>query len=246
MEIVVYQINPDRDFEECEFMDYAYAEQHGIEPYAYDRVYAGELPAKNLEEAYMLLNTGQFPDGYRGRSLSKSDVCEVITDGQSQFFYCDTVGFKQIDFNPSQTQEPKEAEITVVALYPGKTAQITTLRNELSDLQAAVGGGLIQAVYPFNDSACVLCNDDGKYLGFEPNRALRTQDGQIYDILVGNAYICGLNGENFGSLTEDQQQKYMQQFKHPELFFKIGDEIKAIRVPEQQKEDRTQKHHRHR
>lgn len=101
-------------------------------------------------------------------------------------------------------------------------------------------------VYPFDDTACVLCNDEGKYLGFEPNRALRTQDGQIYDILVGNAYICGLNGENFGSLSEEQQQRYLQMFRDPEIFFKMGDDIMAVKVQEQQqREDRSQKHHRH-
>lgn len=244
MEIKIYQVNTDRDDNQIAFMPYSFAETQGIEPYSYDMVYSGNLPAVNLEEVFTILNT-QHPEDYRGRSLSVSDVCEVITDGKSEFFYCDSIGFRQIDFDPSETQRLKEEEITVVALLPGKSAQITTLRNELSDLQAAVGGGLIQVVYPFDDTACVLCNDEGKFLGFEPNRALRTQDGQIYDILVGNAYICGLNGENFGSLSEDQQQRYLQMFHDPEIFFKMGDDIVAVKVQEQQqKEDKPQKRHR--
>lgn len=246
MEIRIYQVNTDRDDNQIAFMPYSYAETQGIEPYSYDMVYSGNLPAANLEEVFAILNT-QHPEDYRGRSLSVSDVCEVITDGKSEFFYCDSIGFRQIDFDPSETQRLKEEEITVVALLPGKSAQITTLRNELSDLQDAVGGGLIQVVYPFDDTACVLCNDEGKFLGLEPNRALRTQDGQIYDILVGNAYICGLNGENFGSLSEEQQQRYLQMFRDPEIFFKMGDDIMAVKVQEeQQREDRAQKQHRHR
>ena len=53
MEIILYQINSERDYEECEFMDYDYTQEHGgIDPYAYDRVWSGNINADTLEEVY--------------------------------------------------------------------------------------------------------------------------------------------------------------------------------------------------
>lgn len=253
MEIRVYQVNTDRDYEEIAFMPYDYAEQHGIDPYAYDKVYDGEMEADSLEDVFRLLNTGRFPDGYLGRSLSVSDVCEVITDGQSEFYFCDSIGFKKIDFDPSLTQKPKEEEITVVALLPGKTAYITTIPNNLASLQKFVGNGaddsLIEAFYPWEEAVCLVCNEEGKLIdGMQPNRAVYNDDGVIIDIIVGPAFICDCSGEDFGSLTEEQQQRYMQMFHDPEIFIRIGGDIKAIKVEEdllQKENDNTQKHHRH-
>jgi hypothetical protein len=252
MEIRVYQVNSDRDDEEIAFMPYIYAEQHGIDPYAYDRVYEGEMEADSLEDVFRLLNTGRFPDGYLGRSLSVSDVCEVITNGRSDFYYCDSVGFKKIDFDPTETQMIKEEEITVVALLPGKIAEIVTIPNNLVALQKFVGNGasdsLIEAFYPWQEAVCLVCNEEGKLNGMQLNRAVYNDDGTMVDIIAGPAFICDCSGEDFGSLTEKQQQRYLQMFHDPEIFIRIGDDIKAIKIQEeqQQKEDsNTQKHHRH-
>lgn len=248
MEIRVYQVNTDRDDEEIAFMPYTYAEQHGIDPYAYDKVYDGEMEADSLEDVFRLLNTGRFPDGYLGRSLSVSDVCEVITNGQSDFYYCDSIGFKKIDFDASQTQKPKEAEITVVSLQPGKTAEIVTIPNNLAALQKFVGDGLIEAFYPWEEAVCLVCNEEGKLNGMQLNRAVYNDDRTMVDIIAGPAFICDCSGEDFGSLTEEQQQRYLQMFHDPEVFIRIGDDIKAIKIQEEQQqkeENNTQKHHRH-
>jgi hypothetical protein len=245
MEIKIYQVNTDRDDNEIAFMPYSYAEIQGIEPYSYDMVYSGNLPANNLEEVFTILNT-QHPEDYRGRSLSVSDVCEVITDGKSEFFYCDSIGFRQIDFDPSETQRLKEEEITVVALLPGKTAQITKIPSGLASYQKFVGG-YIEAVYPFDDPVCIVCNEEGKINGLQLNRAIYTPDGEMHDIIAGSCFICDCSGKDFGSLSEDQQQRYLQMFHDPEIFFKVGDEIRAVKVQEQQqREERSQNHHRHR
>ena len=250
MQIRVYQVNTDRDYEEIAFMPYDYAEQHGIDPYAFDKVYDGEMEADSLEDVFRLLNTGRFPDGYLGRSLSVSDVCEVITNGQSEFYFCDSIGFKKIDFDPTETQKPKETEITVVALQPGKKAEIVTIPNNLAALQKFVGNGnadsLIEAFYPWQEAVCVVCNEEGKLNGMQLNRAVYNDDGAMVDIIAGPAFIADCSGEDFGSLSEEQQQRYLQMFHDPEIFIRIGNDIKAIKVQEdlQQKENNNQKQHR--
>lgn len=117
--------------------------------------------------------------------------------------------------------------ITVVLCEPGKEAYVTTISNDLESLQKTVGG-YIEAVYPFDDPVAIICNEEGKLNGMELNRALRDDLGQIYDILAGPFLVAGLSDDNFASLSKDLQVKYCQIFKHPELFFWDGNQIRAI------------------
>lgn len=253
MEIVLYQINSERDYEECEFMDYDYTQEHGgIDPYAYDRVWAGTINADTLEDVYAILNGEIRPDNYMGRSMSCSDVCQVIgDDGQSQFYFVDRIGFKSIEFDESLTREAKEREITVLALHPGKTAEIITIANTLEAMQKFVGG-FIEAAYPSEDPIAIVMDEEGKLKGKALCRGLYTDDGTMYDIAAGDCFICGLGDSDFASLRGELLEKYMDKFKHPERFVKFGDQILAIKMPEEQKEENTQqeekaqKHHRKR
>lgn len=139
----------------------------------------------------------------------------------------------------------KEAEkgMTVVACYPGKTAQVIEIDGSLESMQQFVGGYL-QAVYPFDDPVAIICNEEGKLNGLPLNRALYTEDGEMVDIACGNIMIVGLGEEDFASLQGELLEKYLEKFKHPESFIKIGGDILAIKLPEEQKqtEGQTQSH----
>ena len=71
------------------------------------------------------------------------------------------------------------------------------------------------------------------------NRALRDEDGEVYDIVAGTFLIAGLTEDNFGSLSSDLALKYSHQFEQPEVFAKLGDRIIAIPMisEEQQKQE---------
>ena len=86
----------------------------------------------------------------------------------------------------------------VVLVEPGKAARIAEIGEDLHDMQEIVGG-LIQALYPWEDPAAIVCNDEGKIMGLPLNRVLGD-----YDIIAGTFFICGSQGENFSSLTEQQ------------------------------------------
>ena len=141
--------------------------------------------------------------------------------------------------------EEMEAEkgMTVVACYPGKTAQVIEIKDGLKGMQAFVDG-YITAVYPFSDPVAIVCNDEGKFNGMELNRALYTEDGTVYDIVAGPMFVCGLGEEDFASLQGDLLEKYLEKYKQPETFIKIGGDILAIKLPEEQKqtEGQTQSH----
>ena len=63
---------------------------------------------------------------------------------------------------------------------------------------------------------------------------------QSYQIQASNGpcFICDCSGENFGSLTDEQLQKYAEQFKYPEHFFRVGGEIKAVPYPPEKNQER--------
>ena len=140
--------------------------------------------------------------------------------------------------------EEMEAEsgMTVVACYPGKAAQVMKITGGLEGMQQFVGG-YIEAVYPFSDPVAIVCNEEGKLNQMELNRALYTEDGEMFDIVAGPMFVCGLGEEDFASLQGELLEKYLDKFKQPETFIKIGGDILAMRIPEKQQEHQKQKNH---
>ena len=117
--------------------------------------------------------------------------------------------------------------MTVLAVLPGQEPERIELDGSLESMQKFVGG-TIQAVYPFLDPVAIVCNDDGKLMGLEHNRALRDKDGNVYDILCGPFFVCGLGEEDFASLPENLLQKYTCLFQHPELFLRINGALMVV------------------
>ena len=91
----------------------------------------------------------------------------------------------------------------------------------LESLQSEVEG-TVQAVYPYADPVAILCNDDGKLLGMELNRALRDDDGEIFDAIAGPFLIVGLGDEDSTSLSDDLIEKYRDIFAQPEVFIRTN------------------------
>lgn len=118
----------------------------------------------------------------------------------------------------------------VLMVEPGKSPYETEIAGGLESLQAAVGGD-IQAVYPYDDLVALICNEEGKYLGLPLNRALYDDEGRMYDIVAGNFLIVGLGEEDFTDLSPELMEKFGEQFKHPEKFARIADEIIAVKQP---------------
>lgn len=105
----------------------------------------------------------------------------------------------------------------VVMVEPGQYARIEELDTGLESLQKAVGG-LIDCAYPWKDMACVVCNDEGLINGMPLNREVPD-----YGPIAGPFFVCGIEGENFCSLTDEQADKYKKMFLQPELFVPYKD-----------------------
>lgn len=106
----------------------------------------------------------------------------------------------------------------VLLINPGEAPKVVTIDGGLKSMQELVGG-FIQAIYPFADPVAIVCNDEAKLLGMEPNRALRhPETGEVYDIICGPFFVCGLGEGDFDSPREELIQKYEEVFRYPELF----------------------------
>lgn len=84
----------------------------------------------------------------------------------------------------------------ILFVEPGKEAQPAEIQGDLKEMQAIVGGQ-IQALYPWEDPVALICNDEGKLLRLPLNRAL-----EDYDMIAGNFFICGIEGDAFVSLSD--------------------------------------------
>ena len=115
----------------------------------------------------------------------------------------------------------------IVLVEPNKTARIVEMNLTLENTQKTVGG-LIQAVYPFEDEVALVCNDEGKIIGLPLNRGLTDEKGDIYDIVAGTFFICGLSEDNFAGLTDEQADLYLKKFLHPQKFIRINGKIIAM------------------
>ena len=261
MEIKIYQINMERDTDRVAFESLENLQAfHGsaqVDSSIYDKVYEGNVDCSGLEDVFQMFNL-DHPEGYRGRSLSVSDVVEVVdapklvgvietefrkerftdftaytaaqealrdqdTEFEAHdyfglnvpsiepgFYFCDSIGFKKIEFEAEAARQPPEETIKVVLLEPGKLARITEIGRSLEQMQAVVGGD-IEAFYPFEEEVCIVCNEEGKINGMALNRAIREEETQVdmsYGELVAQFREAERRGDGkhvsgFVVITED-------------------------------------------
>ena len=120
--------------------------------------------------------------------------------------------------------------MTVLKIMPGRKPEQVVISHTLEAMQQLVSGS-IQAIYPYNDNVALVCNEEGKILGLEPNRAVYDEDtGDILDIISGTFFICGLSVDDFCSLTPQQLERYSTLFRHPEAFFWNGSSLVILHM----------------
>lgn len=243
MKIRIYQINFSRDEKRVssqgldELKDFQGTTD--INSSIYDCVFSGNVECKGLEDVFQKFNT-DHPMGYTGRSLSVSDIVEVIEsdDIKQGFYFCDRIGFKEVSFDSEKAEPYKENRIKVLMVEPGKRAYETEVGTNLHELYAALNCDCIQTFYPYEDLVVIVCDDEGKLNGNLPNRAIYGEDGKMMDIIFGKFFICDCSTSEFKSLPDDMMEKYKNQFLMPERFCRINDEILAVKFDPAREEAR--------
>lgn len=225
MDIRIFQIDMDRDehrvaFESLEATK-KYSGREDIDSSIYEQVYAGSVDCKDLEDVYTKFNLNSPPE-FRGHSLSKSDVVEVMSSSEDLgetkpgCYFCDTIGFQEIQFDPALTSK-REDLLKVVLMEPGTEARIVEIGPDLYDAQRAVRGQ-IEVIEPFDDKVCLVCNEEGIIYDLPPNRVFHDAVFAEDTVILGNCFICGVQGENFVSLTDQQAERYLEMFRTPPEF----------------------------
>lgn len=204
MRVKIYQINPARDKENHKFTDLK--DNEPVNPQIYDQVFDAVIDESNPADIMSKINTDDHPL-YRGKRISVSDV--IVTEEKS--YICQNDVFKEIDFDSSLAQKPDNL-MRIVYKEPKKPAFIAEVKNDLPDLQKAVGGGLIETVKISDDETILIDNEESKLMGMEGN--IHFGDGS--SIIAGPFFICGEKGCDFRGLTEDEAKEYLERFSVPE------------------------------
>lgn len=129
MKINIYQINSDRDKNNVLFFAYDKLKKiqgtTKIDSKIYDKVFSGEVNCNTLEDVFQMFNNSR-PNNFKGHSLSSSDIVEILDDNSQEdkgFHFCDSIGFKKVDFNPELTKDKTQThniiEKNVVYIWSG-------------------------------------------------------------------------------------------------------------------------------
>ena len=122
----------------------------------------------------------------------------------------------------------------IIIVEGGKRPYEAELEHDLESMRRCVGGNIEVVYEPGGRDAALICNDEGKLLGLPLNRALRDEEGEIYDVIAGTFFIGGAppDSESFASLTDEQVDYWLKRFAKPEFFVRVNGQIICVPVEE--------------
>ena len=84
---------------------------------------------------------------------------------------------------------------------------------------------------PWEDEVAIICNEEGKMMGLPLNRGIRSDEGQLQDIIAGDFFICyaPIESERFLSMPPELEEKYKEKFDLPEMFMMENGVIETIK-----------------
>ena len=114
----------------------------------------------------------------------------------------------------------------VIVVEPKKKPMVQDIGSDLESMQKIVSG-LIEAVYPFDEPVALICNEEGKLLNLPLNRALRDDEGNVYNIISGTFFVCAAppDSDHFAGLSDQQAKTYLERFSVPEMFLNVGGDL---------------------
>ena len=206
MYLKIYQIDMEKDEEGAKFCSFSEIKKDNgkINPSIYEKVFDGMVNCENNEDVYRKFNT-DIPASHTGCSLAVSDIIEA----EGEFFFCDVLGFKKVEFDTSKIEQ--EDMLRVLVVEPYKKPYEANIIDDYKTFQKIVRG-TITCTYEDHNSV-IYCNDEAKLIGLEGNRMING------DIIAGTFVITG-DDHNGGSisLTDKQIEKYKARFDQLEAY----------------------------
>ena len=138
-------------------------------------------------------------------------------------------------------EEQKAIEqMTVLMVEPGYAPYEKTIPNTLEAKQELVGG-LITAIYPYEEMVAIVANDEGILLNMEFNRSVEGGYGGGF----GSFFVCGLTEDDFCSLPPDQMERFKKKFHKAEILLGVrGNDLITLKVEPKQKNATPEKLHK--
>lgn len=191
----------------------------------------------------------EFDSGYAAQhpdiSAQQEVLCDSLIDGkiaaidkrlsdmgqtEQDALPSELADFKRLSgYDPESEKLPETMKVLVVE--PRQPPRVKEIPSGLEGLTDTFGGP-ISATYPFCDPVALICNDEGRNMGLELNRALYNGMGQVYDVIPGTFVIAGVNDDSFTSLPEDMIEKYSRRFQTIEVYAQVGNRTVMFQVPQ--------------
>lgn len=182
---------------------------------------------------------GRFKDHWTVAELEERFAAE---DREISLFDNDKEkGVDLMDVLDNNSEQEKSNPINVLVVEPGMAPYEKEI-NGLDEMQAVVGG-LITALYPFEEMVAIVANDEGINMGLEFNRSVEGGYGGVF----GTFFVCGLEGENFCSLPPEQMELFKKKYHHAEILIGARDnepitlKVEPRRLPGQEPPQRPPK-----
>ena len=87
----------------------------------------------------------------------------------------------------------------------------------------------------YEEPVAIICDEEAKLTGKQLNRALRDEDGKIYDVVAGTFLIVGLGEEDFTSLSPEHMKEFKEKFDTPEMFMRLNGKLVVLPMEERVK-----------
>lgn len=102
MNVRIFQIDMGRDTKSVKFenLENTLNIAGQVDPAIYSQVYANVCDCNDLEDVFRKFNV-EKPIDFTGHSLSISDIVEILDGENKGAYFCDSFGFKKIDFDTS-------------------------------------------------------------------------------------------------------------------------------------------------
>lgn len=183
-------------------------------------------PEGMIIELEEMKGESHMPYGMKGTVQYVDDIGQVHVsweNGSSLALNVEEDSFNKI--------EPP-SKISVLYVEPGEYAKMIEIEDTLEAMQKLVGGYIEQSKLLDDSAVSIICNEEGKFNGMRPNRAIFSEGKEeIIDIVFGPFFVCyaPYGSEKFQSLPPEIAEKYSEVFKYPERFFRDFDgKIQAL------------------
>lgn len=197
MKIKIWQICMERDTSGLAFMSMTMRKERDcaeVDLSIYNKVFEGDVDANGLEDVFSTFNADYrtMHQDYKGRSLSVSDVVEVVDapvgSVEPGYWFCDSIGFKRVkpvntpkdedavcivsfEFSPIEGEE-KPATILARMKMPEDEEQFAQAKM---DLERAIADKMdAAAAFSFKGLVEIVCT------GIDPNAQVITPRATLH------------------------------------------------------------------